>query len=175
MSTKPCLRSFPGVSLRGVCLWVCLLGKFSSLMEERENRRKPQSSPEMRRTHSDSIVRLHALLPPPIFWGLKLEYPEVSQTWMISNLDSQLEDSPNLNPLPVSLAPFNKNNNACSFLLGKGGRVGRCTRPSRYPLTWCLHSFGFGMWLLKKTMPSAIIDVIVMYVWDREWTFWGNL
>lgn len=43
---------------------------------------------------------------------------------MISNLDSQLEDNPNLNTLPVSLAPFNKNNNAYSFLMGNGGQGG---------------------------------------------------
>lgn len=130
MSTKSCLCSFPGVSLRGVCLclWVCLLGKFSSLMERGESRNKPQRSLEMPRTHSDFIVRLRALLPPTLPQGLVLLYPAVSQTSKTSNLDNQLEGNSNLNSPSVSVAPFsNTNNNAhtLSFcpLLDDGDRM----------------------------------------------------
>lgn len=129
-------------------------------------------------THLDFTGRWHPLLPPLISWGLTLACLGVSQTWITSNLDNQLEGDPNLHTVLI-LAALHKNNDAhtpsFSPLLGDGDKLEWCTRPSRCPSPGAYISFfKSGVWLLEKKMPSTIIGTVVMYVWDKEWTFWGN-
>lgn len=81
-----------------VCQWLCLLGMFP-LVEEKENRNKPDSSLERSRLCLDFIVKLHSFLPPSISWDLTLAYPNIAQILIISNVDIEPEASTNPNSL----------------------------------------------------------------------------